>query len=127
MEPLRWARAEQRLLASCISISPVILGFLATLPFFFTWRRNLAVTSCAQPLFQGYVSVQSSPLSSLIHPSGLETVGQRNPQLPQGFVPVARSIIYPGDRLKVTCDFDSTSRTSPTMAGGTHNDEMCNM
>ena len=54
---------------------------------------------------------------------GLEIVGQRNLQLPQGFVPVTRSTIYPGDRLKVTCDFDSTSRTSLTMAGGTHNDK----
>ena len=108
-----------------ISPSPVIMGLVATLPFY-TWRCNLAVISCALPLFQGHVS-PILPLSSLIPPSGLETVGQRNPQLPQGFVPVARSIIYPGDRLKVTCDFDSTSRTSPTMAGGTHNDEMCNM
>lgn len=67
------------------------------------------------------------PIAPLVCAAGLERVGERSPQLPQGFVPVARSVIYPGDKLKVTCDFDSTNRTTPTMAGGTHNDEMCNM
>ena len=81
---------------------------------------------CPTPLSRACQS-DPPPLLADRPPAGVETVGQRNPQLPQGFVPVARSIIYPGDRLKVTCDFDSTSRTSPTMAGGTHNDEMCNM
>ncbi|GAX81472.1 hypothetical protein CEUSTIGMA_g8901.t1 [Chlamydomonas eustigma] len=59
--------------------------------------------------------------------SGQETLGSRSPQLPQSFVPVSRSTIYPGDKLKVTCDFDSTSRTTTTNSGGTHHDEMCNM
>eukprot|EP00197_Chlamydomonas_leiostraca_P013619 CAMPEP_0202860488 /NCGR_PEP_ID=MMETSP1391-20130828/2163_1 /ASSEMBLY_ACC=CAM_ASM_000867 /TAXON_ID=1034604 /ORGANISM="Chlamydomonas leiostraca, Strain SAG 11-49" /LENGTH=823 /DNA_ID=CAMNT_0049539651 /DNA_START=226 /DNA_END=2694 /DNA_ORIENTATION=+ len=59
--------------------------------------------------------------------TGREVVATNNPQLPQAFYPVKQQVIWPGDRLKVTCDFDSTSRSTPTYAGSTHNDEMCNM
>ena len=59
--------------------------------------------------------------------NGLETLAQRNPLLPQAFVPLNSSVILPGDKLKVTCDYDSSSVSTPTRAGMTHNDEMCNM
>ena len=48
-------------------------------------------------------------------------VGQ-DPQLPQGFYPVAtpnRTRFLPGDHLTVTCEYNSMSRDSPTHAGST--------
>eukprot|EP00198_Chlamydomonas_reinhardtii_P008225 XP_001697562.1 peptidylglycine alpha-amidating monooxygenase [Chlamydomonas reinhardtii] len=59
--------------------------------------------------------------------TGTEELVSRDPQLPQSFVPTTRHTIWPGDRLTVTCLFDSSSKTAPVNAGGTHNDEMCNM
>ncbi|GFR52234.1 hypothetical protein Agub_g14767 [Astrephomene gubernaculifera] len=59
------------------------------------------------------------------------TVGEvlisRDPQLPQSFVPTPRHTLAPGDRLTVTCDFDSSDKTAVVEAGPTHNHEMCNM
>ena len=44
----------------------------------------------------------------------------QDPQLPQGFYPVTEGVRFlPGDQLKVTCEFDSTSRDRPTYAGST--------
>lgn len=59
--------------------------------------------------------------------TGPERLVERNPQLPQSFVPTQHHVIWPGDRLKVTCDFDSSSRDRVTTAGSKHTDEMCNM
>ncbi|KXZ51597.1 hypothetical protein GPECTOR_12g561 [Gonium pectorale] len=59
--------------------------------------------------------------------SGVEVLVARDPQLPQSFVPQHSHVLWPGDRLTVTCDYDTTSRKDPINAGGTHNDEMCNM
>lgn len=53
---------------------------------------------------------------------------RNDPQLPQGFTPLAQDIaIRPGDTLKATCMFDSSNQTKPVNAGATHNDEMCNL
>ena len=53
---------------------------------------------------------------------------RNDPQLPQGFTPLKQDIaIRPGDTLKATCMFDSSSQTQPVNAGATHNDEMCNL
>lgn len=55
-------------------------------------------------------------------------IAERSPQLPQGFVPVEEEkIIRPGENLRVTCDFNSTSVNHTVTAGPTHNHEMCNM
>ena len=35
--------------------------------------------------------------------------------------------IRPGDKLRVTCAYDTTSRAAPTPAGWGHGDEMCNL
>ena len=53
---------------------------------------------------------------------------ERDPQLPQGFIPLKTDIVVrPGDTLKATCLFDSTSVKKSVNAGATHNDEMCNL
>lgn len=53
---------------------------------------------------------------------------RNDPQLPQGFTPLKEHIVIrPGDTLKTTCMFDSSSQTQPVNAGATHNDEMCNL
>jgi hypothetical protein len=46
----------------------------------------------------------------------------QDPQLPQGFYPVAdqeKKLIYPGDVLGATCDFDSTESPVTVRAGST--------
>ncbi|KAF5838300.1 PHM/PNGase F domain-containing protein [Dunaliella salina] len=58
---------------------------------------------------------------------GWQLVFANDPQLPQAFYPMTQQQIFPGDRLKVTCDFNSTSRNTPTLAGSTHKNEMCNL
>jgi hypothetical protein len=50
-----------------------------------------------------------------------------DPLAPQGFNPVERRTIYPGDPLSVTCVFDSSGVDHPVQAGPTHDHEMCNM
>ncbi len=42
--------------------------------------------------------------------AGTEELVSRDPQLPQSFVPTTRHTIWPGDRLTVTCLFDSSSK-----------------
>lgn len=50
-----------------------------------------------------------------------------DPQLPQGFTPVKSKVIWPGERLTVGCEFDSSNQTHVVVAGSDHNHEMCNM
>ncbi len=50
------------------------------------------------------------PIIMSMRDAGVEELVSRDPQLPQSFVPTTRHMIWPGDRLTVTCDFDSTSR-----------------
>ena len=51
-----------------------------------------------------------------------------DPLRPQGFYPANKTItIQAGDRMEVTCEFDSTDRILPVYAGPTHKDEMCNL
>jgi len=65
---------------------------------------------------------------------GTSTVAAQDPQLPQGFYPVEdgnssdkKEIhIFPGDKLKATCAFDSSNMDSIVRAGHTSSDEMCN-
>lgn len=59
--------------------------------------------------------------------SGLDVLANGDPQMPQGFNPTPKSTLYPGDRLTVTCDFDSSNMTRAVQAGPTHQHEMCNM
>jgi hypothetical protein len=57
-----------------------------------------------------------------------EVLAVQDPQLPQGFYPLKAPVsILPGDKLEVTCDFDSSLRDRPTVAGHTASDEMCNL
>ena len=57
-----------------------------------------------------------------------EELCEKDPQLPQGFTPLKTDIVIkPGDTLKATCLFDSTSVKKSVKAGATHNDEMCNL
>lgn len=57
-----------------------------------------------------------------------EELCEKDPQLPQGFTPLKTDIVIkPGDTLKATCMFDSTSVKQAVNAGATHNDEMCNL
>ena len=49
-----------------------------------------------------------------------ERVVGQDPQEPQGFYPVDRPVIFlPGDRLTVTCEYNSMERDTPTHAGST--------
>lgn len=52
----------------------------------------------------------------------------RDPQLAQLFERLNETIVIrPGDKLRVTCVFDTTSREKSTPAGWGHGDEMCNL
>lgn len=58
----------------------------------------------------------------------LARVAGRSPQLPQGFTPLATPLtVWPGDRLTVTCVFNTTGVAHTVHAGATHADEMCNL
>lgn len=51
-----------------------------------------------------------------------------DPLEPQGFYPVNKTLtIFPGDRMEMTCNFDSSSKKTEVYAGATHEDEMCNL
>ena len=59
---------------------------------------------------------------------GATRVAEQDPQLPQGFYPMEQGItIMPGDKLKNTCDFNSTGMDHDVYAGHTSADEMCNL
>lgn len=58
-------------------------------------------------------------------PGDMVAIG--NPQLPQGFYSTKAKVIWPGERLTVGCDFDSSNMTQVVHAGSDHNHEMCNM
>ncbi|EFJ48883.1 hypothetical protein VOLCADRAFT_120843 [Volvox carteri f. nagariensis] len=99
---------------------------------------HLVENSCCfkahQPLTMFAVRVHTHVLGRQVYltreawnHSGTELLYTRDPQLPQSFVPSTRHVFWPGDRLTVTCDFDSTNRSTVTVAGSTHKDEMCNM
>ncbi|KAK3277802.1 hypothetical protein CYMTET_14215 [Cymbomonas tetramitiformis] len=55
------------------------------------------------------------------------TLMERSPQLPQGFVPVDDVVIQPGQRVRVTCRFNSTGLQHEVHTGAAHTDEMCNL
>jgi hypothetical protein len=57
----------------------------------------------------------------------MERLASGNPQAPQGFNPVTHHVLWPGDRLTTTCDFDSSKQTDVVRAGATHTNEMCNL
>jgi hypothetical protein len=57
----------------------------------------------------------------------LEKLAAGDPQAPQGFNPVTNHVLWPGDKLTTTCDFDSSKQTSVVRAGATHTNEMCNL
>lgn len=73
------------------------------------------------------VPSRSLPSPSSLVLAGREELARGDPQLPQAFYSVQSSTLWPGDRLKVTCDFNSSNKRVATSSGGTHNDEMCNM
>lgn len=55
-------------------------------------------------------------------------VAQRDPGLPQIFNPLAEEIVIrKGDSWRLTCNYDSTGRTSVTRVGPTNQMEMCNL
>lgn len=63
----------------------------------------------------------------LTHPCYQEVI-HADPQAPQGFYPANPILnIYPGDRLRATCEFDSSNKTRAVNAGHTSADEMCNL
>jgi len=37
------------------------------------------------------------------------------------------TIVFPGQRLEVTCEYNSSEKTEEVRTGATHSDEMCNM
>lgn len=56
-----------------------------------------------------------------------ELIGKGNPQWPQAFYPVGKTVeVKPGDVLAAQCTYSSIGRDRVTRIGGTHNDEMCN-
>jgi len=58
----------------------------------------------------------------------LTHVAGRSPQLPQGFTPLATPLtVWPGDRMSVTCMFNTSAVGHAVHAGATHADEMCNL
>ena len=60
-------------------------------------------------------------------PGAGDLVAVGDPQLPQGFYPAKAKTIWPGERLTVGCEFDSSNVTHTVMAGSDHVHEMCNM
>jgi hypothetical protein len=56
-----------------------------------------------------------------------ELLAQGDPQAPQGFNPSPAKVLYPGDPITATCDFDSREASRDVHAGATHGDEMCNL
>lgn len=53
---------------------------------------------------------------------------EMDPQRPQGFYPIdPYVVIRPGDRLRTTCDFNSTEVAEAVTAGHTAAHEMCNL
>lgn len=79
--------------------------------------------ACHTPVVQRASEHACSPLPT----PGLDIVAKGDPLAPQGFNPVQRSIIHPGDPLTVTCVFDSSNVDHAVSAGPTHDHEMCNM
>lgn len=77
------------------------------------------------------LSCRSVNLERITQANGTEVANElceKDPQLPQGFTPLKTDIVIkPGDTLKATCIFDSTSVKRAVNAGATHNDEMCNL
>ena len=60
------------------------------------------------------------------HPgAATSVVARRDPQLPQGFTPIAEELtLWPGDRVTMTCVYDASGSDRVVTAGSTHNDEM---
>ncbi|KAG2440171.1 hypothetical protein HXX76_004284 [Chlamydomonas incerta] len=126
-------------------LKPHAVPYAAGLVSFASWftlppgkKSHPIVNTCCykgyEPLTMFAVRVHTHALGRRVfmtrekwNKTGTEELVSRDPQLPQSFVPTTRHTIWPGDRLTVTCLFDTSSKTAPVSAGGTHNDEMCNM
>lgn len=71
---------------------------------------------------------KSVSLDHQLHSAKSERIVDQSPQKPQGFYPIEpTTLIRPGDRLKATCDFDSSHMKNSVRAGHTSSDEMCNL
>lgn len=111
------------------SFSPSFLSsfFSSTLlPFFSSFSHLLLlshlVLSLPLLLSNRSIYLERSPR----HPgAATSVVAKRDPQLPQGFTPIAEELtIWPGDRVTMTCVYDASGSDRLVVAGSTHNDEM---
>ncbi|KAI8471286.1 MAG: PHM/PNGase F domain-containing protein [Monoraphidium minutum] len=102
-------------------------------------KEHLVVNACCyrgfQPLTTFAVRVHTHTMGRSVFMTrkwgngtdGLDWLAKGDPLAPQGFNPVARRTIFPGDPLTVTCAFDSSGVDRVVSAGPTHDHEMCNM
>ena len=96
-------------------------SFFLTLSVLPLSKKNDSKT--IKPLFDpSSIYLERSPR----HPgASTSVVAKRDPQLPQGFTPVAQELtIWPGDRVTMTCVYDASKSDRVVTAGSTHNDEM---
>jgi hypothetical protein len=57
-----------------------------------------------------------------------KVIVKHSPQIPQSFNEFQSAItVNPGDKMDVTCTYDSSKRHRITNVGSTHTDEMCNL
>ena len=71
------------------------------------------------------LALRPSSSAALLLRASTSVVAKRDPQLPQGFTPVAQELtIWPGDRVTMTCVYDASKSDRVVTAGSTHNDEM---
>lgn len=83
---------------------------------------SLSLAPLLLSLFNSSIYLERSPR----HPgAATSVVAKRDPQLPQGFTPIAEELtIWPGDRVTMTCVYDASGSDRVVVAGSTHNDEM---
>jgi hypothetical protein len=130
-----------------LTLQPTPVPFAAGMLSYASWftippgkKEHLVPNSCCyagfQPLTTFAVRVHTHTLGRNVEmvrlapgggPPRNETLAKGDPLAPQGFNPVAPRVIHPGDRLTVTCTFDSSGVDHPVTAGPTHDHEMCNM
>jgi hypothetical protein len=72
-------------------------------------------------------SHRAPPCALAAHAGPVDIIADGDPLQPQGFSPVASKTLWPGERLNVSCEFDSSDRDAPVSAGPDHVHEMCNM
>jgi len=63
----------------------------------------------------------------VLPPGPGDIIASGDPLKPQGFTPVKSKTLWPGERLTVGCEFDSSDKSSVVVAGSDHTHEMCNM